>query len=329
MAEASPLNIVFMGTPEFAAVILRQLVGWDGCRVIGAYCQPDRPCGRGQQCRPPAVKMVALEHSIPVFQPLNFKTAEAVDELRALKPDVLVVAAYGLILPQVVLDVAPHGAINVHGSLLPKHRGAAPIQRAIMEGDKFTGITIMQMELALDSGPMLLQRALGIGVDDTAGTMHDQLAELGGRLLIDALARVAAGTIVPIPQEHDRATYAAKLTKDDGRIDFSRTAEEVHAHVRGVTPWPGAHFQLALEGREPMQVSIEPGTIGPLLEAPTPPGTLVGLAGDCLSFACADRYYLVRSIRPANRKALDARGFACGYMRTDCECPGVVLTECS
>lgn len=330
MAESkqAPLRVVFMGTPEFAAVSLRHLLAWDGCEVVGVYSQPDRPCGRGQQCRASAVKVVALEHGLPVYQPVNFRNPEDVQTLRDLKADVLVVAAYGLILPQSVLDAAPMGAINVHGSLLPRYRGAAPIQRAVMNGDPVTGITIMQVELALDAGPMLMQRALGIGVDDTAGKLHDELAELGGRLLVTTLERMVAGTITPMPQDDALATYAAKLAKADGLVDWNRPAVEVHAHVRGVTPWPAAHFTLCLEGRKPMRVTIEPGAIGPELEKPVPAGSLVGLVDGALAFACSDRLYLVRTIRPADKKPMDAAAFWCGYAnRCDGECPGFALCE--
>ncbi len=324
-----PLRVVFMGTPGFAAVILRHLLEWDGCKVIAAYTQPDRPCGRGQQCRPPEVKLLAIEHGLPVYQPLNFKTEEAVAELRSLRPDVLVVAAYGLILPQSVLDIPRLGPVNVHASLLPRLRGAAPIQRAVMAGDAVTGVTIMRMEASLDTGPMLLQKAMGIDINDTAGDLHDQLADLGGRLLTVALGKLADGTAIAIPQDNDRATYAAKLTKADGLIDWNRPAAQVHAHIRGVTPWPGAYCTIQREGQKELRVALGPGRIGPLLSdapedqaaAPGTPGTIVGLVDDQLAIACADRLYLVDSIRPADRKPMDARAFLCGYLNA-CECDG-------
>jgi methionyl-tRNA formyltransferase len=325
-APRTPLRVVFMGTPGFAAVILRHLLEWDGCEVIAAYTQPDRPCGRGQQCRPPEVKLLAIEHGVPVYQPLNFKTEEAVAELRSLRPDVLVVAAYGLILPQSVLDIPRLGPVNVHASLLPRLRGAAPIQRAVMAGDAVTGVTIMRMEASLDTGPMLLQKAMGIDINDTAGDLHDQLADLGGRLLTVALGKLADGTAIAIPQDNDRATYAAKLTKADGLIDWNRPAAQVHAHIRGVTPWPGAYCTIQRAGQKGLRVALGPGRIGPLLsDAPeydgATPGTIVGLVDEQLAIACADRLYLVDSIRPADRKPMDARAFLCGYLNA-CECDG-------
>lgn len=317
-----------MGTPDFAAASLRHLLAWQGCTVVGVYTQPDRPCGRGQQCRPSAVKVLALEHGLPVFQPVNFRDVADVDTLRGLGADILVVAAYGLILPQSVLDAAPMGAVNVHGSLLPRYRGAAPIQRAVMNGDAVTGITIMQVVKQLDAGPMLLQKALGIGVDETAGMLHDQLAELGGRLLVETLGRLVAGTILPIPQDDALATYAAKLSKADGLVDWNRPALEVHAQVRGVTPWPAAYFTLRREGQKDVRVIIEPGAVGPELDTPTAPGSIVGLFDGALAFACADRLYLVRSIRPADKKPMSAEAFWCGFLsRCEGECPGFAVCE--
>ena len=240
-APEQKMRVVFMGTPDFAATVLRHVAAWPGCEVVAAYCQPDRPAGRGHKLQPPAVKVLAQELGIPVFQPLNFKDEADRAALAGLRPDALVVAAYGLILPQSVLDIPTIGPFNVHGSLLPQYRGAAPIQRAIMDGNHLTGITIMRMERGLDTGPMLLQRALGIGIDDTAATMHDELADLGGRLMVEVLRQYADGDpSTPIPQEEALATYAAKLTKADGHIDWDEDAAVIHARIRGVTPWPGA-----------------------------------------------------------------------------------------
>lgn len=318
------LRVVYMGTPDFAATILDRVSQWDGAEVVGVYTQPDRPCGRGQVCKPSAVKTLALEKGYDIFQPLNFKEDADVDQLKALKPDVLLVAAYGLILPQRVLDIATHGAINVHASLLPKYRGAAPIQRAIMNGDPVTGITIMQMEKGLDSGPILLQRALAIGIDDTAGTLHDELAVLGGELLVEGLQKLVVGDLHPKLQDHDRSTHAAKLTKAEGLLDWSKTALELHAHLRGISPWPGGYFVLEREGKKPVRVAIEPGTIGPDLEVKAKPGTVLGLEGNKIAIATADRVYYVSKLRPANKKVMDAKAFACGYLAQceDATCSG-------
>ncbi len=239
------MKTVFMGTPDFAAAILNALITSGQHEVIAAYTQPDRPSGRGQALKAPPVKELALAHNIPVYQPLNFKAEEDRAQIAALKADVFVVAAYGLILPQALLDMPRHGAVNVHASLLPRYRGAAPIQRAIMDGCKMTGITIMQMEAGLDTGPMLLQRALGIGINDNAAALHDELAELGGKLLLEALEKMEQGQANAIAQDNSRANYAAKLTKADGFLDFTNTtARQLHNTLRGVTPWPGARARL-------------------------------------------------------------------------------------
>ena len=311
----SPIRIVFMGTPDFAATVLRHVAVWKGGQVVAAYCQPDRPAGRGHKLQPPAVKTLAQELGIPVRQPLNFKAAEDRAELAAFEPDVLVVAAYGLILPQEVLDIPHIGPFNVHGSLLPLYRGAAPIQRAIMDGNKLTGITIMRMERGLDSGPMLAQRATGIGLTDTAASLHDELADLGGRLMVDVLEKITSGDpTTPIPQDESRATYASKLTKADGHIDWSRPASEIHARIRGVTPWPGAQGLFLLPGREPLSVQLQPGETGEKITGQEP-GTLLGLHDGKIAVACADAEYLLSVLKPAGSKPMSAEAFWNGYMR--------------
>ena len=237
--------------------------------------------------------------------------------LAALRPDALVVAAYGLILPQSVLDIPTIGPFNVHGSLLPQYRGAAPIQRAIMDGNHLTGITIMRMERGLDTGPMLLQRALGIGIDDTAATMHDELADLGGRLMVEVLRQYADGDpSTPIPQEEALATYAAKLTKADGHIDWDEDAAVIHARIRGVTPWPGAQTVFLLPGRDPLPALLQPGRVGETFTGGHPaPGTLVALRGGKLLIACRDALYEVSTLKPAGGKPMSAEAFWNGYCR--------------
>lgn len=303
-----------MGTPDFAAVSLRHLLDWDGCEVVGVYCQPDRPCGRGQVCTPPPVKLLAMEARLPVFQPLNFKDQADVDQLRALEPDLLLVAAYGLILPQSVLDIPRLGAINVHASLLPEYRGAAPIQRVIMDGRPVTGITIMRMEAGLDTGDILLQRSRAIGIMDTAQTLHDELAEMGGKLLVDALEKMDQGRLVRIPQDHARATYAAKLSKEEGRIDWNQPVLDVHNRIRGLFPWPGSWFDWNGMPGKTLRLTVHPGTIGEPLPEGVEPGEIHGVAGDSVLIACADRLYAVPIIKPANSKPLRGREFYCGYL---------------
>jgi methionyl-tRNA formyltransferase len=308
------MRVVFMGTPDFAAVSLRHLVEWGGSDIVGVYSQPDRPCGRGQVCTPPPVKLLAMEHRLPVFQPLNFKSQADVDQLAALSPDLLLVAAYGLILPQSVLDIPRLGAINVHASLLPEYRGAAPIQRAIIDGRHVTGITIMRMEAGLDTGDILLQRSRAIGIDDTAQSLHDELAEMGGKLLVEALNKLHDGRLVRIPQDHARATYAPKLAKEEGRIDWNQPALTVHNRIRGLFPWPGSWFDWdGMPGRT-LRLTVHPGRIGEPLPAGATPGEIFGVADDSVLIACADRLYAVPTVKPAGSKPLGGREFYCGYL---------------
>lgn len=308
------LRMVFMGTPDFAASVLRRVADWEGGEVCAVYCQPDRPAGRGHRLRPPSVKVLAGSLGLPVLQPPDFRDGEDRRVLAALRPDVLVVAAYGLILPQAVLDIPGLGAFNVHASLLPGYRGAAPVQRAIMAGDSVTGVTIMRMEAGLDTGPMLAQRALAIGRDDTAGSLTAELADLGGRLMVEFLEQLAEGhPPSPVPQDGALVTYAAKLTKADGLLDWSMPATGLHAHLRGVTPWPGGRTCFLAPGREPLPVLLSPGR--PTASGPHgAPGSL-RLSEGCLAVACADADYLVSEIAPAGRRPMSAVAFWNGYCR--------------
>lgn len=318
-----PLRVVFMGTPDFAAASLKALIAWPGAEVLCVYTQPDRPCGRGQECVPSPVKRAALEagpgHKIEVRQPLNFKDQADVDALRALSFDVLVVAAYGLILPQSVLDAPRLMPVNVHASLLPRWRGAAPIQRALEAGDLVTGITIMKMELGLDSGPILLQRALRIADGDTAGSLHDELAEMGAEALLDALTRLPQGRLMQLAQDEARVTHAPKLSKEEGLIDWNRAAEPLHNHIRAMHPWPGAFFDWEQAPGKVLRLNIEPGTIGADKPSGMAPGTVMGLVdtpdGQRLAIATADKLYLVARITPRGKKPQDAKAFACGYLK--------------
>jgi methionyl-tRNA formyltransferase len=237
------VRIVFAGTPDFAATALQALLDND-YPVTAVYTQPDRPAGRGRQLVPGPVKQVALAHRLPVFQPESLKTTEAQEELRALAPDVMVVAAYGLILPPEVLAIPTRGCLNIHASLLPRWRGAAPIQRAIAAGDRQTGITIMQMDKGLDTGDMLLTRTTPITDEDTGGSLHDRLAELGGEAIVAALKSLQAGELKAQPQDNSQACYAHKLSKQDGHINWQAPARDIHNLVRAFNPWPGTYTDL-------------------------------------------------------------------------------------
>jgi methionyl-tRNA formyltransferase len=233
------LRIIFMGTPEFAVPILDMLVR-EGYDVKAVVAQPDKPKGRGNRLAAPPVTEYALAKGIDVLQPEKVRTPEFADELKKRRPDLLVTAAYGKILPESVLDIPPLGCINVHASLLPKYRGAAPIQRAIINGEKVTGITTMFTDAGMDTGDMLLQKELEITDSMTAGELHDRLSVLGAKVLRDTLKRLQDGTIERIPQRHEDATYAPMIDKSIGTIDWRKSSKEIHNLVRGVNPWPGA-----------------------------------------------------------------------------------------
>ncbi|GGE63824.1 methionyl-tRNA formyltransferase [Streptosporangium jomthongense] len=237
------MRLVFAGTPDFAATALKALLGTHHT-IVGVYSQPDRPAGRGRKLQPSPVKQVAEDSGIPVFQPASLKTPEAQQELAALRPDVMIVAAYGLILPEAVLQIPAHGCLNIHASLLPRWRGAAPIQRAIAAGDTETGITIMQMDKGLDTGDMLLKSVTPIAADDTGGSLHDRLAELGGKAIVEALDLLEKGELQGEAQDDEQACYAHKLSKEEGHIDWSRSASDIERLVRAFNPWPGTYTDL-------------------------------------------------------------------------------------
>lgn len=242
----TPLKIVFAGTPEFAAVALQALLA-SPHQVIAAYTQPDRPAGRGRKLTPSPVKALALAHGVPVYQPLSLKDAAAQQELAALGADVMIVAAYGLLLPKAVLEMPRHGCLNIHASLLPRWRGAAPIQRAILAGDTETGITIMQMDVGLDTGAMLHKVSTPISDTDTAATLHDRLAALGAEAILTALDQLQAGTLHGAAQDDALANYAKKLDKAEAAMDWSRSAVALSRQVRAFNPWPVAQARLGEE----------------------------------------------------------------------------------
>lgn len=264
------MRLVFAGTPRFAAVALDALLAarHDVALVL---TQPDRPAGRGLQATASEVKRLALARGLKVEQPQTLKTPDAATALRTTGAEAMIVAAYGLILPQLVLDAFPRGCLNVHASLLPRWRGAAPIQRAILAGDAVTGISVMQMEAGLDTGPVLTQVALGIAADETAGSLHDRLAELGGRAIVDALGAVATGTLRPTPQDDSRAVYAPKIGRQEAAVRWSESAEVIERQVRAFDPVPGAHARF---NGEPVKIwrarrvfAANPGAPGQVLAA--------------------------------------------------------------
>jgi len=274
-----PLRLVFAGTPEFAAEHLKALLG-SRHQVIAVYTQPDRPAGRGQKLMPSPVKQLAVEHGIPVLQPPTLRDPAAQSELKALGADLMVVVAYGLILPQVVLDTPRLGCINSHASLLPRWRGAAPIQRSVQAGDAESGVTVMQMEAGLDTGPMLLKVTTSISAEDTGGSLHDRLAQLGPKAVLEAIEGLAAGTLESEVQDDALANYAHKLNKDEARLDWSRPAVELERLVRAFNPWPICHSTLDSEPLKVLAAALGDGK--------GQPGQILAASKDGLTVACGE-----------------------------------------
>ena len=274
-----------------------------GHEIVLVLTQPDRPAGRGLQAQRSAVKRFALAHELPVFQPVSMKAPADVETIRSARADALVVAAYGLILPQAVLDAAPLGAINIHGSLLPRWRGAAPVQRALLAGDTETGVSIMQMDAGLDTGPVLARQAVPIAADDDAGLLHDKLAELGAQMIVAVLDLVQQGKACPEPQPHEGATYARKIDKRETLLDWTRPASELERAVRAFRPAPGAFTRL---GGEPLKIWR-----AHVAQASLPPGAL-RQTPDALIAGCGQGALAIEELQRAGGKRLSARDFLRG-----------------
>jgi len=289
------LRIVFAGTPEFAAEHLKALLDTPH-QIVAVYTQPDRPAGRGQKLMPSPVKQLAAQHGLPVLQPPTLRAPEAQAELAALQPDLMVVVAYGLILPQAVLDIPRLGCINSHASLLPRWRGAAPIQRAVQAGDAESGVTVMQMEAGLDTGPMLLKVSTPISAEDTGGSLHDRLARLGPPAVVEAIAGLAAGTLKGEVQDDALATYAHKLSKDEAKLDWSRPAVELERAVRAFDPWPVCHTTL---NGEPLKVWA-----ARLGEGQGEPGKILDASRDGLLVGCGEGSLLLTRVQLPGGKPL-------------------------
>jgi methionyl-tRNA formyltransferase len=297
------MRIVFAGTPEFAERALAGLLA-AGHELALILTQPDRPSGRGLRSTQSPVKRLALANGLEVYQPESLKPPEPVARIAAAAPEALVVAAYGLILPQPVLDIAPLGAINIHASLLPRWRGAAPIQRAIMAGDARTGITIMQMDSGLDTGPMLMQRAIPIAEDDDAGTLHDKLAALGAQMIVAALDAVRRGALSATPQPASGVSYAHKLSKSDSMLDWSRPALALACQVRGLRPMPGAVSTL---GMEPIKIWDASA-----VEGSGDPGQVIAVGPEGITVACGQGALQIRRLQRAGGKPLETAAFLRG-----------------
>lgn len=304
-----PLRIVFMGTAELARASLQALLTDPQFQLLAAVTQPDRPKGRALKPQASPVKQLAVQAGVAVLQPARARDPQFIGELKSLAPDVIVVAAYGQILPQQILDAPPYGCINVHASLLPKYRGAAPIQWAIVNGDPETGVTIMKMTAELDAGDMLSRSSIAIDPDETGAQLHDRLAELGAKLLGETLPAYVAGKIQPAPQDRSQATYARKITREDGRIDWSLPAESLRNRIRAFTPWPGAYVNFNAAGQSRIlkfwRASVE--------SLQGQPGTILRADRDRLVIACGRDALRIQELQPEGGRRMKSAEFLAGH----------------
>lgn len=301
----SALKIIFMGTPDFSVAALECLLD-AGHEIVAVYSQPPRKAGRGMAERLSPVHEFAQNRGLTVLTPVNFKDPDTVQTFDDHQADVAVVVAYGLILPVNVLSAPRYGCLNIHASLLPRWRGAAPIQRAIMAGDETTGVTIMQMDKGLDTGAMLSVETVAITSDTTAGSLHDDLSAVGGKLIVSTLETLAKGLLSPTPQDGENATYAAKISKAEGRIDWSRTAAEIDGQIRGLTPWPGAWFE-AVQGDKTFRIKIK----GARIEAGSgAPGVVLD---DQFLIACGQGAMRIDVLQREGKSPANAQDFLRGF----------------
>ena len=306
-----PLRVVFAGTPDFAARHLAALLD-SSHQVVAVYTQPDRPAGRGKKLQPSAVKQLALTHDLAVYQPQSLKSADAQQQLAELDADVMVVVAYGLLLPQAILDTPKLGCINVHGSLLPRWRGAAPIQRAIWAGDRESGVAVMQMEAGLDTGPVLHESRCAIASDETSATLYAKLESLGPTALTAVLDDIKHYQANARPQDEQFATYAKKLSKEEGRIDWSTDALQLERNVRAFFPWPTAWFDIdGFKGNQ-SAVKVLSASVLPY-DGAAPPGTLINASANGLDIVCGEGLLRILTAQVPGKKAQPANTLVNGY----------------
>jgi methionyl-tRNA formyltransferase len=301
------MKILFMGTPDFAAVTLEKLIASEH-ELIGVVTQPDKQKGRGHELSCSPVKELAIKHDIPVYQPNKVKEPEFLDTVRAMAPEVIVVAAFGQILPKAFLEIPSYGCINVHGSLLPKYRGAAPIQYSIIDGESETGITIMYMDVGIDTGDMILQASLPISESETGGSLFDKMAHLGADLLLEALEQLKAGTAERIPQDNDQATYVKILNKDMGLLDFNQPAVKLERLIRGLNPWPSAYTYLEGKTLKLWQADVEP-----LMDGSALPGQIIEVRKDSFVVATGDGALVIKELQQEGKKRMTSDAFLRGY----------------
>ena len=293
-----------MGTPAFACPALACLLD-RGEEVIAVFTQPDRPKGRGQKLQPPPVKELALDKGIAVFQPPRVRSPEVIEQIRGLQPDLIVVVAFGQILPQALLDIPLHGCINIHASLLPRYRGAAPLNWCIVNGETETGVTTMLMDAGLDTGPMLLKRSTSIDQDEDFSSLHDRMALLGAELLGETLDGLKSGVIVPERQDDTQSCYAPLLKKEDGLIDWSRSAKSIHDLVRGFALWPGAVTSLGGEAIKLFRTDIAQGS--------GKPGVVLAAGKGGVEIACGEGSLIIHELQAAGSRRMDAASFLSGH----------------
>jgi len=297
-------RIIFMGTPDFACPTLQSLIE-RGENLVAVVTQPDRPKGRGQKMMPPPVKELAEKHGITVYQPLKVRDPGFVDIIRELKPDVIVVVAFGQILPKALLDVPPHGCINVHASLLPRYRGAAPLNWCIINGETETGVTTMLMDVGLDTGDMLLIRKTALDENEDIQSLHDRMSAMGADLLAETLDSLLAGNLIPQPQDNTASCYAPMLKKDDGIINWHSDAHTIHNQVRGLAVWPGACSVIDGQVLKIFRTSIGEGS--------GEPGTVLQASKGRLEVACRSGSLFLQELQLAGKKRLDCTSFLAGY----------------
>ncbi len=297
-------RIIFMGTPAFACPTLQKLID-RGENVVAAFTQPDRPKGRGQKLQAPPVKELAAANSIPVFQPTKVRVPEVVEQIRELAPDIIVVVAFGQILPKALLEIPPRGCVNVHASLLPRYRGAAPLNWCIVNGEAETGVTTMLMDVGLDTGPMLLKKATPIGADEDINSLHDRMAILGAELLAETVDGLKAGTITPEVQDDSLTCYAPLLKKEHGLIDWACPAKDIHNRIRGLAAWPGAY--TLLDG-EPLKLHRTA-----VCEASGAAGTVLSADRNGLVVACGEGAIAIHELQAAGSRKMDAVSFLAGH----------------
>lgn len=298
------LRVIFMGTPDFACPTLQKLIDL-GVNLVAVITQPDRPKGRGQKLMPPPVKELAVRHGIPVYQPAKVRDADFIEVIRNLQPEAIVVVAFGQILPKALLDIPPLGCINVHASLLPRYRGAAPLNWCIINGEPETGATTMLMDVGLDTGPMLLQQKTPIDENEDISSLHDRMALLGADLLAETLVRLKEGSVTPKPQDDENTCYASMLKKEDGLINWHKDARAIHDQVRGMSVWPGAYTFLGEQVLKLFRTRVGGGS--------GTPGTVLQASKSLLEVACLSGSLIIQELQLSGKKRLDTGSFLAGF----------------